>query len=194
MRTITLSQSAEQIAQGKIGVIPTDTVYGLCASAVNEVAVKSMYKLKARENKPGTLIAANIDHLVDMGIKRRYLKPVEHYWPGPISVVTPTGFILEYLHQGKHSLAIRIPKDNKLQKLLEKTGPIITTSANLPGKPPAQTTDQAVNYFGEDVDFYVDGGVLQRESSTIIRIVDDAVEVLREGSVKIDEETGRILS
>lgn len=192
MTTVSHKQAISLINEGKVGVIPTDTVYGLCAAANDESAVKKMYKLKARENKPGTLIAANIDQLVELGIKKRYLKPVEHYWPNPISVVIPTGFTLEYLHQGKQSLAIRIPKDKQLQELLLQTGPLITTSANLPGQPPAEDIKQAEEYFGGEVDYYVDGGQLQNQASTIIRVVDDAVEVLREGSVKIDEETGRI--
>lgn len=180
------------IQSGKVGVIPTDTVYGLCAKADDKQTVQKMYSLKTRENKPGTLIAANIDQLVELGIKRRYLKPVKHYWPNPISIVIPTGLALEHLHLGRQSLAVRIPKDENLHNLLEQTGPLITTSANLPGQPAAETIEQAKEFFGDRVDFYVDGGTLHDQSSTIIRIVDDAVEVLREGSVKLDE-AGRII-
>lgn len=193
-----LKKEAEAVSlllDGKVGVIPTDTVYGLCAAAQNEAAVTKMYQLKKRDKKPGTLIAANVDQLVDLGIKRRYLTAVEHFWPGAVSIIIPTGFTLNYLHQGKQSLAIRIPNNKKLQNLLVQTGPLTTTSANEPGQPPAGTVQQAHKYFGDDVDFYLDGGDLSnREPSTIIRVVDDAVEVLRDGAVKIDEETGRIIT
>lgn len=188
------AQAAKLIKDGSVGVFPSDTVYGLCAAASNEVASARMYQLKNREKKPGTVIAASIGQLVDLGIKRRYLTAVEQYWPGAVSVIIPVGFSLPYLHQGIHSLAIRIPKDNKLLELINQTGPLITTSANQPGEPPANTINEAVEYFGDKVDFYLDGGDLSgREPSTIIRVVDDAVDVIREGSVSIDKETGRIL-
>lgn len=183
---------AKQINAGKIGVIPSDTVYGVVAKASDQAAVKRMYDLKKRENKPGTVIAASIDQLEELGIKRRYLTAVEQYWPNPISIVIPSGFDLGYLDQGKMSLAVRIPDNENLVKLLKKTGPLVTSSANTPGEPPAETIAEAKKYFGDQVDFYVDGGqISSKHSSTVIRIVDDAIEVLREGEFKIDEN-GRI--
>lgn len=178
---------------GAVGVIPTDTVYGVVARAVDKDAVTRLYELKRREHKPGTLIAASVDQLVGLGIKRRYLKPVEQYWPGSVSVVIPCGPDLEYLHQGVQSLAMRIPDDELLRSLLEKTGPLITSSANQPGEPPANTVDEARAYFDNGVDFYEDGGDRSgRQASTVIRIVDDAIEVLRQGAVRIDEAGGTV--
>ena len=177
---------------GAIAVIPTDTVYGVVARAADTAAVERLYHLKRREHKPGTLIAASIEQLIVLGIKARYLKAVEQFWPNPISVIIPCGPELEYLHQGVGSLAIRIPKDTILNKLTMATGPLLTSSANQPGEPPATTIDQAKAYFGDAVDRYVDGGDLSsRQPSTIIRVVDDAIEIIREGAVKISEN-GRI--
>jgi L-threonylcarbamoyladenylate synthase len=182
------------INSGKVGVLPTDTLYGVVCAADNKDAVQRVYALKNRDAKPGTIIATSIDQLVDLGIKRRYLKAVENYWPGPISVVIPCGPEFDYLHQGKYSLAVRVVNDNKVGKLLNGTGPLLTSSANFPGKAPATTIQEAQNYFGDKVDFYVDGGDMAgRESSTVIRIVDDAIEVLRAGAVKMNEN-GRIQS
>lgn len=183
------------IKSSTVGVLPTDTVYGLVALASNEAATNRLYKLKQRDQKPGTLLASSIDQLVTLGVKARYLKAVEQYWPNPISIVIPLGTALPYLHQGLYSIAIRIPADPAIQTLLQATGPLITSRANPTGKPPANTVQAAQKYFGDSVDFYVEGGDLSsRQASTIIRIVDDAVEVLRKGSIMIDEETGRIMS
>lgn len=171
-----------------IGVIPTDTVYGVVARAADQQAVQRLYQLKHREGKPGTIIAASMEQLEELGLKHRYLKAVEQYWPGALSVVIPCGPDLQYLHQGKFSLAVRIPADKQLQELLQETGPLLTSSANHPGEPFSTTVDQAKKYFGHDVDFYIDGGDLSaNHPSTIIRIVDDAVEVLRQGAVHIDQ-------
>lgn len=179
---------AEIINGGGVAVIPTDTVYGLVAKATNNQAVRRLYGLKSRENKPGTLVAANLDQLVKLGIPKRYLTAVEQFWPGPVSVVVPCGPELEYLHQGKMSLAVRIPKDEQLLDLLIKTGPLLTSSANLPGQPPANTLAEAKVYFGDKPDYYLDGGDLSgRQPSTVLRVVDDAIEVLRQGAVKISE-------
>lgn len=182
------------IINGGVGILPTDTLYGLVAKADNLDAVSKLYALKSRENKPGTLIAQNIDQLVELGLKRRYLQAVEKYWPGPVSVVIPTGSNLPYLHQGKFSLAVRIPEDSNLNELLSVTGPLITSSANAPGEPPATNIDEAKQYFSDKVDFYVDGGQIIGQPSTVIRVVDDAIEVLRQGKIKINEQTGEVIN
>lgn len=173
---------------GAIGVIPTDTVYGVVARAADQQAVARLYKLKKRESKPGTVIAASIDQLVELGIKRRYLKAVEQFWPGPVSVEIPHQ--ISHLHQGTGRQAFRIPDDKDLQALLLITGPLQTTSANQAGEPPANTVVEARQYFGEVVDFYVDGGDLSsREPSTIIKIIDDAIEVIRQGAAHITPDS-----
>ncbi|QQS20142.1 threonylcarbamoyl-AMP synthase [Candidatus Saccharibacteria bacterium] len=177
---------------GAVGVLPTDTVYGLVCRAQDPGAVRRLFTVKKRDANPGTVLAANIQQLIDLGMKARYLKAVEYFWPNPISIVIPCGDELTYLHQGKHSLAVRIPDSVDLRAFLEVSGPLMTTSANHAGESTARTMQQAEEYFGETVDFYVDGGNMgDRQPSTIIRVVDDAIEVLREGVVKIDE-TGKI--
>ena len=172
---------------GIVGIIPTDTVYGLVARASDVSAVERLYTTKDRAQKPGTVIAATITQLEELGLKHRYIKAVEQFWPGPVSVIIPIADPkLRYLHAGKQSLAVRIPKSAELQELLLITGPLLTSSANPPGKPTASTVAEAKNYFGKHVDFYEDGGDLSgRQPSTVIRIVDDAIEVLRQGAQAI---------
>lgn len=186
-------KTADYLLQpGGVAVIPTDTLYGVVARAADPAAVKRLYAVKSRENKPGTLIAASVDQLVELGLKKRYLTAVEQWWPGPISVVVPCGDELAYLHDGKRSLAVRIPDRENLREMLVQTGPLLTSSANQPGQTPAATIEEARAYFGDQIDFYEDGGNLSGNlPSTVVRIVDDAIEVLRPGAVKIDEN-GRI--
>jgi tRNA threonylcarbamoyl adenosine modification protein (Sua5/YciO/YrdC/YwlC family) len=194
LNTLSDSTLIDRLHQGAVGVLPTDTVYGLACRAADPEAVSRLYKLKTRENKPGTIVAANIDQIIELGVPARYVKAVQQFWPNPVSIIVPTDPSLKYLDQGKFSLPFRVPKPSEFTRLLEKTGPLLTSSANQPGEPPANNIDEAKKYFGEHVDFYVDGGDLSnQQASTIIRMVDDAIEVIREGAVKIDEETGRIL-
>lgn len=177
---------AQLLQDGAVGMLPGDTVYGVMARAADQEAAARVYTAKQRDGKPGTIIAASIDQLVELGLKRRYMVPVSEYWPGAVSVIIPCGPELAYLHQGKLGLAVRIPDDAQLLKLLVQTGPLLTSSANLTGQPTAITMQQAQQYFGDTVDFYVDGGDLSgRLPSTIVRVVDDALEVVREGAVKV---------
>ncbi len=183
------SEIVNLLQNGSVGVIPTDTVYGLACLATDRTAVGRLYELKSRDDKPGTLIAASIEQLVELGIPRRYVTAAQNFWPNPISVIIPTTPDLQYLDLGRMSLAMRVPIDQTITALLANTGPLLTSSANHPGEPPASTSEEAKTYFGDSVDFYVDGGDLSdRAASTIIRIIDDAVEVLREGAVKINEK------
>lgn len=173
---------------GAIGIIPTDTVYGLVARTADQSAVKRLYALKDRDSKPGTVIASSIEQLVELGLKRRYLKAVSEYWPAPLSVIIPVGDELSYLHLGKSGLAVRLPDDTELTALLDKVGPLLTSSANLSGHLPANTANEAKGYFKDKVDFYIDGGDLSgKQPSTIVRVVDDAIEIIRPGAFKIDE-------
>ncbi len=195
MNTFLSLQDAELLKllqNGAVGVLPTDTLYGVVCRAVDQQAVTRLYELKSRERKPGTVIAANIEQLVELGVKARYLHAVEQFWPGAVSVQLPLDDRLAYYHQGVFHGAFRIPDDTNIRALLEKTGPLLTSSANQPGEPPATTVAEAQAYFGDEVDFYVDGGDLSgREPSTVLQIVDDAIEILRQGSVRIDEN-GRV--
>ncbi len=183
--TISDPEVTEHLMAGKVGVIPCDTVYGLVARASDEHAVTKLYALKHREHKPGTLIAASIDQLVELGIPRRYLTAVEQFWPGAVSVETPHH--IDYLTQSTGRQAIRIPDNDALLELLRIVGPLQTTSANQPGEPVSNNISEAQNYFGDQVDFYVDGGDMSAGlPSTIVRVVDDELEVIREGAVKIN--------
>ena len=182
------------LESGSVVVMPTDTVYGLACSASDKTAVERFYKLKDRTDKPGTIIAANVEQLVELGLKRRYIKPVEHLWPNPISVIIPSEPQHRYLDLGAGTLAVRVVAEPEIRQVLEKTGPLLTSSANQPGEKPATNIDEARKYFGDKVDEYFDGGDLSnRKPSTIVRVVDDAVEVLRQGSVEV-AESGNVKS
>lgn len=177
---------------GAVGVLPTDTIYGVVCAAHNKEAVARLYKLKSREHKPGTIIAANTDQLIALGVTRRYLSAVQQFWPNPISIEIPHD--IAYLHQGTGRQAFRVVKDRAVEALLEETGPLLTSSANQPGEPPATTIAEAQACFDNQIDFYVDGGDLSdRLPSTIIRIVDDEIDVVRQGAIKINEN-GEIVS
>ncbi len=176
------SEAAQLIRQGGIGVIPTDTVYGLVGSLFSETAIERMYVLKNRDvNKPvGTILINDpyfVEHIVDTSI----LSKAKSYWPNPVSVVIPVVPELHYAHRGMHSLPFRIPDHQALRNFISLTGPLASTSANFAGKSPATTMQEALGYFRSGVDFYIDGGDLShRKPSTIIELgIDDQPKVIR---------------
>jgi tRNA threonylcarbamoyl adenosine modification protein (Sua5/YciO/YrdC/YwlC family) len=177
-----------ELRRGAVGIIPSDTIYGLAAAASNPEAVVRLYALKARERKPGTIIAASTEELAQLGVNEAALQAVKRYWPNPLSIVIPASDDAGYLHQRVGSLAVRIPSDDVLLRLLRQTGPLLTSSANRPGQPPANTVEEARHYFGDEVDFYVDGGDRSgRPPSTVARYTDGKLTVLRQGAVTIEQ-------
>lgn len=183
---------AEALNRGAVAVMPTDTVYGLVARAADSDAVSRVYAAKERSGKPGTVIAANVDQLVALGIKRRYLTAVEGFWPNPLSVVIPADEQLQHIHCGVYSIACRIPLDPTLRELLELTGPLLTSSANKTGEAIVTSVTDARKVFSELVEVYVDGGIIAERASTVIRMVDDEVEVLRQGDIVVVD--GRVVA
>lgn len=176
----------DMLQAGAVGVMPTDTIQGIVAKASDPVAVAKLYRIKHREGKPGTIIAANIGQLQSLGLTSEHLQHAASLWPNPVSVIIPASASLAYLHQDKGSLAVRIPSDAAIHQLLLYTGPLLTSSANMPGAAPATTTAEAEAYFGKQVDFYVDGKPSQSKPSTIVRFSEAGViEVLREGALKL---------
>lgn len=176
---------ANLLHAGAVGVIPTDTVYGLVASATNPTAVARLYATKLRKSPPGTMISASADDLAELGFPEATLRRVQHLWPAPLSVVLDATNILPYLKQQRTSLPVRVPDQPVLSQLLAQTGPLMTTSANAPKQPTSTSIDMAKQYFGDSIDFYVDGGDLSgRPPSTIISInTDNTIELLRQGAV-----------
>ncbi len=172
------------LKKGRVGVLPTDTLYGIVASAFLPAAVERIYALRKRDaDKPLIVLISSVDELSLFGITLddSLHKEVGKFWPGPVSIILPvTDEKFQYLHRGKKTLAFRFPRNEKLVSLLQKSGPLVAPSANIQGEPPATTIEEARNYFGEAVDFYEDGGTLAGEPSALITFEAGKVKVLRE--------------
>jgi L-threonylcarbamoyladenylate synthase len=166
------TEVAELLNKGAVGIIPTDTLYGIVAKLNDKAAIQRIYKIKNRSaNKPvGTIIFSDLEQISGY-VPEAELLEANKYWPGANSVILNVPSDLSYAHKGFEALAFRIPDNAQLIHLLKKVGPIATTSANVSDEPPVTTIEEAQELFGEKVDFYVDGGDLsERFPSTIFRI------------------------
>ncbi|KND48143.1 MAG: tRNA threonylcarbamoyl adenosine modification protein, Sua5/YciO/YrdC/YwlC family [Parcubacteria bacterium C7867-006] len=184
----TIDSAIEALNTGGVGVFPTDTLYGLVARALDIDAVNRVYKLKNRsDGKPFIILISSIDDLsiLKISIDEKTKTFLSTVWPGLVSVILPcedNG--LSYLHSGM-DLAIRLPNNEILINLIKETGPIVAPSANPEGLKPASNINEAKEYFGDNVEFYVDGGILDGEPSTLLSIKDGEIKVLRQGRFKI---------
>lgn len=183
------SQAIKYLRRGKIGIIPTDTIYGLVGQALTKKTVGRIYEVRERTpDKPLIILIGSLDDLKLFGIRidAKTKKLLAKYWPGKISIILPCKYKkFEYLHRGSNGLAFRLPDYDLLVEILKQTGPLVAPSANPEGNEPAANLAEARKYFGKKIDFYYGSGRLKSLPSTLIKIVKGKVEVLREGAVKI---------
>lgn len=173
-----IKEIGKDIKKGLIGVIPTDTIYGIVCSAMNKKSVEKLYKIRKRDlKKPMIVLISSIKDLNLFAVKIDK-KITNKYWPGKVSIIVPIAKF-EYLHRGKNSLAFRLPDNKDLIKLLKISGPIVAPSANIEGGEPAQTIEEAYNYFQDKIDFYIDCGKLKAKPSKIVSLVNNKIEIIR---------------
>jgi L-threonylcarbamoyladenylate synthase len=172
-----------EIQAGAVGVLPTDTIYGLVASARNPESVKRLYEIKGRKpEKPFIVLISDISDLTDFGIilDEKISKIIKGYWPGPNTFVLDSpSKDLTYLNRGSDSLAFRLPNKEDLLELIKQTGPLVAPSANPEGQKPSENIDDAINYFLDKADFYVDAGKIIGKASNIYSISNDGLKQIR---------------
>jgi L-threonylcarbamoyladenylate synthase len=183
-------RALEIVRRGGVGLVPSDTIYGLSCAALNEQAVLKLHKLKDRSGtKPFIILISDLEMLDLLSINISNLGAVADYWPGPLTAIFPAESAPSWLHLGLKTLAVRMPNQADLKEFISKTGPLISTSANLEGQPPVGSSDDAKQLFGEQLDFYIDKGRLNnQEPSTIVSIVEGQLKVIRQGKLKIKGE------
>jgi len=179
----------ELLSSGAVGLVPSDTIYGLSCQALNKVAVERLRKIKERdEHKPFIVLISNTKMLDLLSIKQSEVELAEKYWPGALTIICRTLAAPSWLSLGSETLAIRMPAKQELRALIDETGPLISTSSNKQGAQPISSVPEAQSIFGEQLDFYVDKGKIAGEASTIVEPFDGQLKIIRRGAVKIDEK------
>ena len=179
----------EVLQAGGVGVIPTDTIYGIVGSALNPKTVERIYRLRKREkSKPMIVLLGRVEQLGLFGVRLSQPEKnlLKKYWPGKVSVILPVRSAkFAYLHRGTKTIAFRLPAFPALRKLLTETGPLVAPSANWGGYPAALTIPSARKYFGKQAAFYVNVGELRSKPSTLVTLRRGRPVVLRSGAKKI---------
>jgi L-threonylcarbamoyladenylate synthase len=182
----------DSLKKGDLAVLPTDTLYGIHTSALNQKSVENVYKIRGRApKKPFIIIIGSIDQIKLFGIKidEPTQKIMNDFWPGKLSIVLPCpNSKYEYLHRGANTLAFRLPDKKDLVDLLLKTGPLVSTSVNPEGLQPAKNIEEAKKYFGGKIPNYINQGKIDSLPSTVIKIEKGKIKILRQGEVIIHNE------
>ena len=179
------------LKKGGVGVLATDTIYGLAGSALAPATVKRIYKLRYRNfRKPMIVLISSLDDLKLFKIKldKKEREVIAKLWPGKVSIILNCPYPeFRDLHRGTNTVAFRFPKKIDLVDLISKTGPLMAPSANPEGKEPAKTIEEARVYFGDQVDFYLDEGRVLGLPSTLVAIESGKLVVKRNGEVNVIE-------
>ena len=171
------------LKSGGIGIIATDTIYGIVGQALNKVTVERIYKLKKRRpSKPFIVLINSLEDIELFGIKlsAKERDQITQFWPGPVSIILRCESIkFSYLHRSGGTLAFRMPAKDELRDIIKLTGPLVAPSANPEGQLSADSIKQAKIYFGDNVDFYQSGKTTNRPSK-IIKITGGEIIVIRD--------------
>lgn len=184
------------LGRGDLVVMPTDTVYGLAADAFSPDAVARLVAAKGRgrEAPPPVLVPGipTLDALAEE-VPDAVRDLVAAFWPGGLTVILPARSTLTWdLGDTRGTVALRMPAHRVALELLSETGPLAVSSANLTGRPPAQTAVEAEQMLGDAVAVYLDGGPGGTVPSTIVDATgltrpSGALRIVREGVVPADE-------
>ncbi len=168
-----------------IGILATDTLYGIVGRAASRRAVERIYRLKGRDTaKPFIILISSLNDLDAFGIELEVWQRdvLNGAWPGPTSAILPCPHKrFSYLHRGTKSLAFRLigKRQRRLYSLLRTAGPLVAPSANPQAESPAHTLSEAKAYFGRLADFYLDSGRRVGNPSRIISLLDSNVRIIR---------------
>lgn len=184
-----IKEAAKSIKEGKLVLFPTETVYGIGANALDEDAVKKIYIAKGRaSDNPLIVHIANTQMLKDLveNVDEIEKKLIENFWPGPLTIIFKKKPIIPaIITGGLDTVAIRMPNSEIAKKLIEYSMvPIAAPSANISGRPSGTVIEDIIDELDGKVDYVIDGGKVKIGlESTVIRVVDNVVHILRPGKI-----------
>jgi len=191
-----LLSAAEAVLRGGVIAFPTDTLYGLGCSLFDVSAVEMIARLKRRD--PSLAVISLISdprqvHGLALEVSPVAEALVAKYWPGPLSIIFKAAPIVPPRVRGAGgTVALRCPKDALCHRLLDVIGgPVVSSSANLSGQPPAETAEDVIRIFGNQLDLVIDGGPRRGGvPSTLVDVSGAKPRLLRRGAIDVTPSLG----
>lgn len=202
MNTLLLNDNQNDIEKagkilngGGLVAIPTETVYGLAANALDGRAVASIFRAKGRPmDNPLIVHIADIEDISRFSLVSRFPEKAkllaEKFWSGPLTMIMPKGeSIPDEVSAGLDTVAIRFPSHTLAQKLIKAAGvPLAAPSANISGSPSPTTAEHVMNDMNGRIDAVVDGGECSVGlESTVITLAVDPPRLLRPGKITVEQ-------
>lgn len=177
------------VEQGALVVYPTDTVYGVGTNPLLEDAVRRLYEAKRRPlGKPVPVLASSIEHAERIAVLPEEAKRLAaRFWPGPLTIIVPAKPTLpSIVTGGSGKVGVRIPAHPVARLLIEEAGGLIVgTSANISGRSPPRTAEEALRELGDAVDVVVDAGPAPGgKPSTVVDLTLSPPKIVRRGPIE----------
>lgn len=186
--------AAAAVARGEAIIYPTETIYGIGVDARSTAAVERLIALKGRDAAKGiSVLVASSDEVGPLcagPIPTEALRLMEAFWAGSLTIVLPAAATLNVALIGPSGgIGLRCVADPIAARLVEAcAGPLTSTSANPSGNLPAANVQQAHDYFGERVSYYLDGGPRSSSApSTVVEFCAAGVFLRRAGAIAASE-------
>lgn len=194
MNRLTIAEAVRSLLDGGNVAFPTETVYGLGGNACNAEAVAGIFRAKGRPSDNPLIV--HVDSAESLNRWIRHVLPVERammdaFWPGPLTIVLPVerGVFADAVTAGLDTVGIRVPAHPLALELLNKSGlPLAAPSANRSGKPSPTCAAHVIHDLDGKIAGVLDGGACEVGlESTVVRVVSDAVHILRPGAVTAEQ-------
>ncbi|RIQ37855.1 L-threonylcarbamoyladenylate synthase [Jiangella rhizosphaerae] len=186
-----IAAAARAIRNGKLVVLPTDTVYGIGADAFTPEAVAALLQAKGRgRDLPVPVLVGSPATLGGVAITDKAIDAlVDAFWPGGLTLICRQQPSLRWdLGDTGGTVAVRMPDHEVALEVLTTTGPLAVSSANVTGRPPARSAHDARDQLGDSVAVYLDAGETQSDTpSTIVDVSGPVPRVLRQGALGLAE-------
>lgn len=175
--------------KGGLVAVPTETVYGLAADAMDGVAVRMLYEKKKRDpDKAVSILVTGMDMVEEYceDIPQAAYRLAEKYWPGPLTMILKDrGVVSEAVVADEITLGVRCPDHPLTLAILRELGrPLAAPSANISDQPSPKTTKEVLDYFDGRIEGVVEGGTCALGvESTLVDLSGDEPKILREGAI-----------
>jgi L-threonylcarbamoyladenylate synthase len=181
------------LKEGKIAILPSDTVYGIFADATNEDAIIKVDEAKG-SNKPHLMVVSSIDMLKEYvsDISELEEKLILKYWPNTLTILfKKNDKVSNELTKNSPLVGIRMPDNEFLLELISRYGrPLLSSSANITNEKVITNISMLDDRLKSKIDYIYDAGTLSDIASTIVKVEDNRIIILREGILasKIKED------
>lgn len=186
-----IEEFEEILHNGGALVLPTETVYGIFAKALDETAVNHVYQLKKRpRDKAMNLNVADYQTILEFSKEQpSYLKDLfEAFLPGPLTIILKANNkVPVWINSGKSTVGFRLPNHSLTADLIKKTGPLIGPSANISGNESGKEFASILAAFDHEVAGYEDDQAITGQDSTIVDLSGEKAKILRQGALTVDE-------